>query len=139
MGGAVVLLRQHFLPFHHFAGKPNDHVMLIGLPIDRNTAECGAFDCHGLIPGSGLSSIPSAAARKPRSERAAPAVFAILAKDTSGDRQSRTRYRSAQPLPLRGQQTSTSIFFSGMFALTKYRRIDKYQRWAWNAWYSNPY
>src|SRR6266478_8809523 len=47
--GAVVLLRQLFLPLHHFAGEANDHVVLIGLSVDRDGTECGASDLHGLI------------------------------------------------------------------------------------------
>src|SRR5512132_445434 len=50
--GAVVLLRQLLLPLHHFAGEANDHVVLIGLSVNRDSAECGAFDLHGLILGS---------------------------------------------------------------------------------------
>src|SRR5215467_3490885 len=49
VGGAVVLLRELLLPLHHFAGEANDHVMLIGLSVNRNGAECGPFDLHGLI------------------------------------------------------------------------------------------
>src|SRR6266540_6795042 len=48
MRGAVVLLRQFLLPLQHFAGQANDHVVLIGLSINRDGAECGAFDFHGL-------------------------------------------------------------------------------------------
>src|SRR5262249_56779921 len=47
--GAVVLLRQLLLPLHHFAGEANDHVVLIGLSVNRDGAECGPFDLHGLI------------------------------------------------------------------------------------------
>src|SRR5262245_38423944 len=47
--GAVVLLRQLFLSLHHFAGEANDHVVLIGLSVDRDGTECGASDLHGLI------------------------------------------------------------------------------------------
>src|SRR5258707_1558404 len=47
--GAVVLLRQLFLSLHHFAGEANDHVVLIGLSVDRDGTECGAPDLHGLI------------------------------------------------------------------------------------------
>src|SRR5215831_6828284 len=56
--GAVVLLRQLLLPLHHFAGEANDHVMLIGLSVDRDGPECSPFDLHGLIlvPGSGRGS-----------------------------------------------------------------------------------
>src|SRR5215467_8770839 len=49
---AVVLLRQLFLPLHHFAGEANDHVVLIGLSADRNGSECGAFDLHCRDPCS---------------------------------------------------------------------------------------
>src|SRR5262245_55170148 len=47
--GAVVLLRQLFLSLHHLAGEANDHVVLIGLSVDRDGSECGASDLHGLI------------------------------------------------------------------------------------------
>src|SRR6516164_6028138 len=47
--GAVVFLRQLLLPLHHFPGEANDHVMLIGLSVNRDGAECGPFDLHGLI------------------------------------------------------------------------------------------
>src|SRR5262249_37703495 len=43
--GAVVLLRQLLLPLHHQA---NDHVVLIGLSVNRDGSECGAFDLHDL-------------------------------------------------------------------------------------------
>src|SRR5712691_1347759 len=46
--GAVVLLRQLLLPLHHFAGEANDHVVPIGLSVDRDGSECGAFDLHGV-------------------------------------------------------------------------------------------
>src|SRR5262245_52094532 len=49
MRGAVVLFRQLFLSLHHFAGEANDHVVLIGLSVDRDGTECGASDLHGLI------------------------------------------------------------------------------------------
>src|SRR6266851_3840061 len=48
--GAVVLLRQLLLPLHHFAGEANDHVVLIGLSVDRDGTKCGASDLHGLVP-----------------------------------------------------------------------------------------
>src|SRR2546426_9267696 len=48
MRGAIVLLRQFLLPLQHFAGQANDHVVLIGLSVDRDRAECSAFDLHGL-------------------------------------------------------------------------------------------
>src|SRR5499433_1100734 len=54
MRGAVVLLRQLLLPLHHFAGETNDHVVLIGLSVNRDGAECGPFDLHGLILVPGL-------------------------------------------------------------------------------------
>src|SRR6516165_4148370 len=52
--GAVVLLRQLFLPFHHIAGEANDHVVLIGLSVNRDRAECGSFDLHWPDPCSEL-------------------------------------------------------------------------------------
>src|SRR5262244_263971 len=53
--GAVVLLRQLLLPLHHFPGEANDHVVLIGLSVDRDGPECGASDLHGLILVPSLS------------------------------------------------------------------------------------
>src|SRR6266516_6991841 len=53
--GAVVLLRQLLLPLHHFAGEANDHVVLIGLSVDRDGTECSASDLHGLILVPSLS------------------------------------------------------------------------------------
>src|SRR2546421_12500691 len=50
MRGAVVLLRQLLVPLHYIAGKANGHVVLIGLSVNRDGAECGAFDLHGLPP-----------------------------------------------------------------------------------------
>src|SRR5215467_5063972 len=47
--GAVVLLRQLLLPLHHLAGEANDHVVLIGLSVDRDGTERGPSDLHGLI------------------------------------------------------------------------------------------
>src|SRR6266852_8725709 len=49
MRGAIVLLRQLLLPLHHFAGEANDHVVLIGFSVNRDGAECGAIDLHGLF------------------------------------------------------------------------------------------
>src|SRR6516164_6827929 len=46
--GAVVLLRQLLLPLHHFARKANDHVVFIGLSVNRDGSECRAFDLHSL-------------------------------------------------------------------------------------------
>src|SRR5215831_20673681 len=54
MRGAVVLLRQLLLPLHHFAGEANDHVVLIGLSVNRDAAEGGPFDLHGRDPCSYL-------------------------------------------------------------------------------------
>src|SRR3979490_2381183 len=51
MRGAVVLLRQLFLPPCHFAGQTNDHVVFIGRSVNRDGAECSAFDLHGLTSG----------------------------------------------------------------------------------------
>src|SRR5712692_2987482 len=48
MRGAVVLLRQLLLPPCHFAGQTNDHVVFIGLSVNRDGAKCSAFDLHGL-------------------------------------------------------------------------------------------
>src|SRR5262249_41455689 len=52
--GAVVLLRQFFLPLHHLAGEANDHVVFISLSVDRDVSECSAFDLHGRDPCSYL-------------------------------------------------------------------------------------
>src|SRR6516225_1873624 len=46
--GAVVLLRQLLLPLHHLAGEANEHIVLIGLSVNRDGSECGAFDFHDL-------------------------------------------------------------------------------------------
>src|ERR687888_471670 len=54
VGGAVVLFRQLLLPLYHIAGEANDHVVLIGLSVDRDGSECGAFDLHGRDPCSYL-------------------------------------------------------------------------------------
>jgi hypothetical protein len=40
MRGAVVLLRQLLLPPCHFAAQTNDYVVFIGLPVNRDGAEC---------------------------------------------------------------------------------------------------
>ena len=45
--GPVVLLRQLHLPLHNFAREANDHVVLISLSVNRDGAECCAFDLHG--------------------------------------------------------------------------------------------
>src|SRR5262249_4834191 len=52
--GAVVFLSQLLLPLHHLPGEANDHVVLIGLSVDRDGSECGAFDLHGRYPCSYL-------------------------------------------------------------------------------------
>src|SRR6266704_2629501 len=70
MRGAVVLLRQLFLPPCHFAGETNDHVVFIGLSVNRDGAECSAFDLHGLTP--------SFSARGPDSASADPSGRALL-------------------------------------------------------------
>src|SRR5882724_1745472 len=70
MRGAIVLLRQLFLPPCHFAGETNDHVMFIGLSVNRDGAECSAFDLHGLTP--------SFSARSPDSTSADPSGRALL-------------------------------------------------------------
>jgi hypothetical protein len=48
VGNPFVLLRQLFLPPCHFAGQTNDDVVVIGLSVNRDGAECGAFDLDGL-------------------------------------------------------------------------------------------
>src|SRR5712692_4650877 len=67
--GAIVLLRQLLLPLHHFAGKANDHVVLIGFFVNRDGTECGALDLHGLtlVPNPARGS-DSASADEPRSD-----------------------------------------------------------------------
>src|SRR6266446_2715642 len=50
--GAVVLLRQLLLPLHHFAGEANDHIVLIGLSVNRDGSECRTFDLHSPDPCS---------------------------------------------------------------------------------------
>src|SRR5216683_578325 len=55
MRGAIVLLRQLLLPLHPFAGEANDHVVLIGFSVNRDSAECGALDLHGLTLVPNLS------------------------------------------------------------------------------------
>src|SRR6266568_2223914 len=55
MRGAIVPLRQFLLALQHFAGQTNDNVVLIGLSVDRDGAECGAFDLHGLTLVPSLS------------------------------------------------------------------------------------
>src|SRR5262249_58370466 len=52
--GAVVLLRQLLLPLHNLAREANDHVVLIGLSVDRDGSECRAFDLDGRDPYSCL-------------------------------------------------------------------------------------
>ena len=39
-------------PSHDFAAEANDHVVLIGLSVNRDASECGAFDVHDLTPCS---------------------------------------------------------------------------------------
>src|SRR5207237_8469781 len=68
--GAVVLLPQLFLAPCHFAGETNDHVVFIGLSVNRDGAECSAFDLHGLTP--------SFSARSPDSTSADPSGRATL-------------------------------------------------------------
>jgi hypothetical protein len=65
--GAVVLLRQLLLPLHHFAGETNDHVVLIGLSVDRDGPECSPFDLPVLIlvSGSGRGSDSGELAQMP--------------------------------------------------------------------------
>src|SRR6266446_5270713 len=67
--GAVVLLRQFLLPLHHFAGEANDHIVLIGLSVNRDGSECRAFD----LPPVLFPSIPPQA--KPWFSLASVAVF----------------------------------------------------------------
>ncbi len=57
----------------HFARKADDHVMFVAPPIDRDAAECGAFDCHGAIYS--FDPIPSGV-RFPVPDRASFAAIA---------------------------------------------------------------
>src|SRR5215471_17667795 len=46
--GAIVLLRQLLVPLQHIAGHANNHVVLVSLSVNRDGAECRAFDLCGL-------------------------------------------------------------------------------------------
>src|SRR5262245_66138319 len=61
--GAVVLLRQLLFPLYHFAGEANDHVVLIGLSVYRDSPDCSPFDLQDLIlvPSSGSRRSPDPA------------------------------------------------------------------------------
>src|SRR6266536_1811169 len=72
MRGAIVLLRQFLLALQHFAGQTNDNVVLIGLSVDRDGAECGAFDLHGLTLVPSLSTRLSLRRCEPRSMPSVP-------------------------------------------------------------------
>ena len=50
-----VLLRQLLLPFHNVPREADDHVVFIGLSVNRDSAEGGAFYLHGLILVSNTS------------------------------------------------------------------------------------
>lgn len=56
VGGAVTLLRQLLLSLHLFAREANDHVVLIGLSIDRDGTERSAFDLDGPVPSGNIQS-----------------------------------------------------------------------------------
>src|SRR5260370_28664088 len=67
MRGAIVLLRQFLLPLQHFAGQANDHVVLIGLSVNRDGAKCAAFHFHGLtlLPSLSTTLLPTSPAQMP--------------------------------------------------------------------------
>src|SRR5260370_39852788 len=69
MRGAIVLLRQLFLPPCHFAGQTNDHVVVIGLSVNRDGAECSAFDLHGLTSSCSCHEAPT-----PRRQTSLPSM-----------------------------------------------------------------
>jgi hypothetical protein len=79
MRGAIVLLRQFLLPLQHFAGQANDHVVLIGLSVNRDGAKCGAFDFHGLtlVPSLSTRLLPTS----PRSDAIGAARMRLLRVD----------------------------------------------------------
>ena len=52
LGGPIFLFRKAFSTFFHFAGKTNDHVMFVGLCVDRDGAEFGCVDPHCLLQDS---------------------------------------------------------------------------------------
>ena len=49
VGGPIFHFRKAFSTFFHFAGKTNDHVMFVGLGVDRDGAEFGCIDPHCLL------------------------------------------------------------------------------------------
>src|SRR5262249_835094 len=56
---AIVLPRPFLLAVQHFAGQANDHVVLIGLSVNRDGPECGAVNFHGLTLVPSLSNEPA--------------------------------------------------------------------------------
>src|SRR5262249_11338817 len=67
---AIVLLGQFLLPLQHFARKANDHIVLVGLSVNRDAAERCAFDFHGSSMAIAVTcrldtKQPNQAARKP--------------------------------------------------------------------------
>src|SRR5260370_15961823 len=88
MRGAVVLLRQLLLPFCHLAGETDDHVVLIGLSVNRDGAECGAFDLHGLTSTALLAPCPILSPFRAKVWRSPPFPGAVKRRATPGAEQS---------------------------------------------------
>src|SRR6202158_1128977 len=80
MRGAVVLLRQLFLPPCHFAGQTNDHVVFIGLSVHRECAECIEFDLHGLTSPSSRHEAPPPRRQTSLASMSGHLCFASLAR-----------------------------------------------------------
>src|SRR6266849_2305304 len=80
MRGAVVLLRQLFLPPCHFAGQTNDHVVFIGLSVNRDGAECSAFDPHGLTSSRSRHEAPTPRRQTSLASMSGHPCFASLAR-----------------------------------------------------------
>jgi hypothetical protein len=125
--GAVVLLRQLLLPLHHFAGEANDHVVLIGLSINRDGAECGPFDLHGLIVVPGLR------------------TRLILNEASRGDNAgepNRCRFRNSQIQPTTPAADCGAICLAAL-ALNSPSRTTRADRQLWHscsgrAWANSP-
>src|SRR5258706_12854591 len=79
MRGAIVLLRQLFLPPCHFAGQTNDHVVFIDLSVNRDGAECSAFDFHGLPSSRSRHEAPTPRQQTSLASMSGPPCFASLA------------------------------------------------------------
>src|SRR5216684_4686804 len=108
MRGAIVLLRQLLLPLHHFAGEANDHVVLIGFSVNRDGAECGALDLHGLtlVPNLSTRLCLRLGRRAPlRCHRCRPAAFASR--------------RSPDPGPLHASRRSLPLWRCGASSIRR--------------------